>query len=113
VASDEERLARELAEQLKLLRVEDVLVQTLVTVSTIGYRSLGLTEETKDARDLGQTQLAIAVMQALTPVLGTIMPAEGVRDFESSVANLQLAYANAAAQPGAPPEEKPEGESEG
>lgn len=113
MASDEERLARELAEQLKLLRVEDVLVQTLVTVSSIGYRSLGLTEETKDVRDLGQTQLAIAVMQALTPVLGTIMPAEGVRDFESSVANLQLAYANAAAQPAAPPDEKPEGESEG
>ena len=115
MASDEERLARELAEQLKLLRVEDVLVQTLVTVSSIGYRSLGLTEETKDARDLGQTQLAIAVMQALTPVLGTIMPAEGVRDFESSVANLQLAYANAAAQPAAPPEEKPasRGESGG
>ena len=106
MASDEERLARELAEQLKLLRVEDVLVQTLVTVSSIGYRYLGLTEETKNARDLGQTQLAIAVMQALTPVLGTIMPAEGVRDFESSVANLQLAYANAAAQPAAPPEEK-------
>ena len=46
-------------------------------------------------------------MQALTPVLGTIVPAEGVRDFESSVANLQLAYANAAAQPPSPPEEKP------
>ena len=114
MASDEERLARELAEQLKLLRVEDVLVQTLVTVSSIGYRCLGLTEETKDARDLAQTQLAIAVMQALTPVLGTIVPAEGVRDFESSVANLQLAYANAAAQPPSPPEREAGGaESEG
>jgi hypothetical protein len=113
VASDEERLARELAEQLKRLRVEDVLVQTLVTVSSIGYRCLGLTEETKDARDLAQTQLAIAVMQALTPVLGTIVPPEGVRDFESSVANLQLAYANAAAQPPPTAEEKPEDESEG
>ena len=105
-SGDEERLARELAEQLKQIRVEDVIVQTLVTVSSIGYRCLGLTEETRDARDLQQTQRAIAVMQALTPVLATILPAEAVRDFESSVANLQLAYASAAAQsaPTAPKE---------
>jgi hypothetical protein len=119
VASDEERLARELAEQLQRLRVEDVLVQTLVTVSSIGYRCLGLTAETRDARDLEQTQRAIAVMQALTPVLATIVPAEAVRDFESTVANLQLAYATAAAEPppgapAAPPEPaKTEGEAEG
>lgn len=119
VASDEERLARELAEQLQRLRVEDVLVQTLVTVSSIGYRCLGLTAETRDARDLEQTQRAIAVMQALTPVLATIVPAEAVRDFESTVANLQLAYATAAAEPppgaaAAPPEPaRTEGEAEG
>ena len=112
--SEEEReLAERLAEELRRLKVEDVLVNTLMTVSSIGYRCLGLTEESKDARDLAQTQLAIAVMQALTPVLGTIVPPEGVRDFESSVASLQLAYANAAAQPPSPPEEKPEDESEG
>jgi hypothetical protein len=107
VASDEERLARELAAQLEQLRVEDVLVQTLVTVSSIGYGCLGLTEETKDARDLQQTQRAIAVMQALTPVLGTIVPPEAVRDFESSVANLQLAYATAAGRQAAESKEEP------
>jgi hypothetical protein len=116
VASDEERLARELAEQLKLLRVEDVVVQTLVTVSSIGYRCLGLTEETRDARDLAQAQRAIAVMQALTPVLGTLVPPEAVRDFESAVANLQLAYASAAVsqppKPGEKPHEAPRAEPE-
>jgi hypothetical protein len=108
VASDEERLVRELAEQLKQLRVEDVVVQTLVTVSSIGYRCLGLTEDTRDARDLQQTQRAIAVMQALTSVLGTIVPQEAVRDFESALANLQLAYASAAAPQAPTPEEKPD-----
>lgn len=100
MARDEERLARELAEQLERLRVEDVVVQTLVTVSSIGYRYLGLTEETRESRDLKQTERAIAVMQALTPVLATFVPAEAVRDFESSVANLQLAYAKAVARHG-------------
>lgn len=115
MASDEERLARELAEQLKQLRVEDVVVQTLVTVSSIGYRCLGLTEETRESRNLEQTERAIAVMQALTPVLATFVPAEAVRDFESSVASLQLAYAKAAAQgasPGAEPPPKPAAEQE-
>jgi hypothetical protein len=110
--SDEERLAWELAEQLKQLRVEDVVVQTLVTVSSIGYRSLGLTEDTKDVRDLQQTQRAIAVMQALTPVLGTIAPQEAVRDFESAVANLQLAYASAAVPQAPKPDETPRSEPE-
>jgi hypothetical protein len=112
---EEERLARELEEQLKRIRVEDVLVQTLVTVSSIGYRCLALTDDTKDARDLQQTARAIAVMQALTPVLATILPAEAVRDFESSVANLQLAYASAAATVAPKREEQreePESEAE-
>jgi hypothetical protein len=97
---DEEELASELAEELRKLRVEDVLVQALITVSSIGYRRLGLSEDTKADRDLEQAQLAIETMQALTPVLERVVPAELVRDFQSSVANLQLAYARAAADAG-------------
>ncbi len=96
----EEQLASELAEELRKLRVEDVLVQALITVSSIGYRRLGLTEDTKADRDLEQARLAIETMQALTPVLERVVPAELVRDFQSSVANLQLAYARAAADAG-------------
>ncbi len=88
--------AEALAEALRTLRVEDVLVQTLVTVSTIGYRSLGVTEETNEAPDLEQTRLAIETMRALTPVLAQVVPPELIRDFEASVASLQLAYAKAA-----------------
>jgi len=97
VSEDERELAERLAEELRRLKVEDVLVQTLMTVSSIGYRRLGLTEDTNADRDLDQVRLAIETMQALTPVLGQVVPAELVRDFEQSVANLQLAYAQAAA----------------
>lgn len=108
--SDEERVARDLAEELRKLRVEDVLIQTLVHVSSIGYRRLGLTPETRDDRDLEQTRLAIETMRALTPVLEQVVPAELIRDFNQSVANLQLAYAKAASEAGeqAVPEEKAE-----
>ena len=97
MSESEEQVARELAEELRKLKVEDVLVSVLVQISAIGYRRLGLTEETKDDRDLDQAKLAIDTMKALTPVLGQVVPDELIRDFDSSIANLQLAYAKAAA----------------
>jgi len=96
VSEGEEQVARELAEELRKLKVEDVVVSVLIQVSAIGYRRLGLTDETKDDRDLPQAKLAIDTMKALMPVLGEVMPSELMRDFEQSVANLQLAYAKAA-----------------
>jgi hypothetical protein len=98
-----ERLAQDLAEELRRIKVEDVLIQTLVTVSSVGYRRLGLTEDTRPDRDLDQVKLAIETMRALTPVLERFVPAELIRDFNQSVANLQLAYAKATAE--SPPPE--------
>jgi len=92
---DQEQLARELEEQLKALRVEDVLVQSLVTVSSIGFRRLGLSTDTKDDRDLEQSQLAIETMEALTPVLERFLPEQLAADFKGSAAQLKLAYVRA------------------
>jgi hypothetical protein len=94
---NEEQIARELADELRRLRIEDALIQTLITISSIGYRRLGLTEDTRDDRDLQQAKLAIDAMAALTPVLESVVPEELIRDFNQSVANMQLAYAQAAA----------------
>ena len=98
MSEEEARLAEQLAEELGKLRVEDVLVGALIQVSSIGYRRLGLTDETKEERDLEQVRLAIETMRALTPVLENIVPDELIRDFNQSVANLQLAYAKAAGE---------------
>lgn len=98
MSEEEARLAEQLAEELGKLRVEDVLVGALIQVSSIGYRRLGLTDETKEERDLEQVRLAIETMRALTPVLENIVPDELIRDFDQSVANLQLAYAKAAGE---------------
>jgi hypothetical protein len=92
---EQEAIARELADELRKLRVEDVLVNALVHVSSIGYRRLGLTDDSRDERDLEQTSLAIETMQALVPVLKDFLPEELVTSFEEQIANLQLAYAKA------------------
>ncbi len=102
MSEEEAELARELAEELKKLRVEDVIISVLVQISAIGYQRLGLAEGTTAERDLVQSRLAIDTMNALVPVLEQVVPPELARDFQSSVANLQLAYAKAAAEPSPP-----------
>ena len=99
LGAEQERLAQELAEELRRMRVEDVLVNALVHVSSIGYRRLGLTEDSRDERDLDQSRLAIETMQALVPVLEGFLPEDVVGGFQEQVANLQLAYAKAAKEP--------------
>ena len=99
-AGEQERIAQELVEELRNMRVEDVLVNALVHVSSIGYRRLGLTEESGEERDLAQSALAIETMTALVPVIEEFLPEELVDGFEEQIANLQLAYAKAVREAG-------------
>ena len=87
----DEELVRQLEEELKQLKVADLLVQTLYTVSSLGYRKLS-----EEDRDLEQAQLAIEALRALLPVLEGSVADELVRDFKQVTSNLQLAYADAA-----------------
>ena len=89
-ASDDE-LLKQLEEEMKTIKVSDVLVQTLYTVSSLGYRRLS-----EEDRDLDQARLAIEALRALLPVLEGAAGEELVRDFKQVTANLQLAYADAA-----------------
>ena len=95
---EQERLAEEIAEQLAKLRVEDAIVSTLMTVSTIGFRHLAASPEQSPERDLEQARLAIEAMRALTPLLEARIPVELLRDLNQAIANLQLAYAQAVAK---------------
>jgi hypothetical protein len=87
----DDELLRQLEEELKTLKVSDVLVQTLYTVSSLGYRRLS-----EPDRDLDQARLAIEALRALLPLLEGSASEELVRDFKQVTANLQLAYADAA-----------------
>ena len=103
-ASEAEFAAR-LEEELKRVKISDVLVQTLYTLSSLGYHKLS-----GEHRDLPQARLAIESLRALLPVLKGEAPAEVVRDFEQVVANMQLAYASAAKEAPKEPEQSEEPE---
>jgi predicted nucleic acid-binding protein len=87
--SDEE-LLKQVEEELRKLKVSDLLVQMLYTVSSLGYRKLSAED-----RDLEQARLAIESLRAVLPVLEGSISEDVMRDFRQVTANLQLAYADA------------------
>jgi hypothetical protein len=89
-SSEERELIDELQAELAKLKVSDLLLQTLYSVSSLGYHRLS-----GDTRDLEQAHLAIEALRALVPVLEGSVPAEALRDFNQVLSNLQLAYAAA------------------
>ena len=86
----------QLLEEMRRLKVSDLLLSTLMTVAQLGFAKLD-----PATRDLEQARLAIEAMRALLPVLEGAVPEETTRDFRSVVSNLQLAYVGAAEQPSA------------
>jgi hypothetical protein len=94
VADDEQKLIEELQAELAKLKVADLLLQTLYSVSSLGYHRLS-----GETKDLEQARLAIEALRVLVPVLEGSVPDDALRDFGQVLANLQLAYAAAAEDP--------------
>ena len=88
--SEERELIEELQAELAKLKVADLLLQTLYSVSSLGYHRVS-----GESKDLDQARLAVDALRALVPVLEGAVPAETLRDFNQVLANLQLAYADA------------------
>jgi hypothetical protein len=85
-----------LEEQMRNLRVEDVLVQTTVTLVNLGARRLGLAAAPGDdqgaERDLPQAKTAIEAVRALLP----LCPAEVGEQISPALSQLQMAFAREA-----------------
>ena len=87
---EERELIEELQTELAKLKVSDLLVQTLYSISSLGYHRLS-----GESKDLDQARLAIEALRALVPVLEGAIAVEALRDFNQVLTNLQLAYADA------------------
>jgi hypothetical protein len=100
--SDEE-LRAALEEQMRRITVDDVLVQTAVTLINLGGRRLGLPgpEGPPEGRDLAQAQKAIDAARALAPLL----PAETQSPIRDALSQLQIAFARESQAVGEPPPE--------
>lgn len=80
-----------IAEEFRKLKVADLLVSTCSLLGSLAWGKLAA-----EGRDLEQARTAIEALKALAPLLD-----EGPRrDVQQLVANLQLAYADAASAAG-------------
>ena len=105
---------RAIEAEMEKLTVDDVLLQTLVTMVNLGARKLGLAAPPGDEepkRDLEQTKQAIDAARALVAQLEP-RHGEELGQIKAALSQLQMAFVRlSGATPPAvePEEEKPEG----
>ena len=87
----EEELRAAYEAELKQIRVEQILLEQIVTLVNLGMRRTGLAPGTEDERDPAQVRIAIEAVRGLVPLLEQSAPeqAGAIRD---ALSQLQLAY---------------------
>jgi hypothetical protein len=88
----EEELRAAYEAELKRLHVEDVLIQTIVSLLNLGGRKSGLAPGTEDERDAEQLRQAIEGVRALLPLVEATLGPDA-RQIRDALSQLQLAYA--------------------
>jgi hypothetical protein len=95
---DELRAAYE--QQLKQIRVEDVLVQTVLSLINLGSLRAGLVPGNEDEADPQQLREAIDAVRALLPQVEPLLGPDA-RQIRDAVSRLQMEYARMASAGGA------------
>lgn len=94
---DELRAAYE--QQLKSLRVEDLVVETVISLLNLGGRKAGLAPGTEDERDLEQVRVAVEGVRALLPLCEDQL-GKDAGPIRQALSQLQMAYAQGVAPGG-------------
>jgi hypothetical protein len=87
-----------LAEELRKLRIQDLVLSTVTTLGQLTYAKL-------EANDLGESRLAIDAIAALLPTLEGHVDHEVLRDYRQVLANVRLAYTDAVSRQEPRPED--------
>ncbi|HWE07937.1 MAG TPA: hypothetical protein VG325_01205 [Solirubrobacteraceae bacterium] len=94
----EEELRAAYEAELKKIRIEQILLEQVVSLVNLGMRKTGLSPGTEDERDVGQVRLAIEAVRALLPLIDQVAPpqATAIRD---ALSQLQLAFVRLGGNP--------------
>jgi hypothetical protein len=96
----EEELRAAYEAEIKKIRVEQIVLEQVVSLINLGMRRTGLAPGTEDERDVGQVRVAIEAVRALLPLIEQSAPpqAAAVRD---ALSQLQLAFVKLGGAPDA------------
>lgn len=119
----EEEVRAALEEQLRQLTVDDMLIESAVSLINLGGRKAGIAPGTEGERDLDQVRRAVEAVRALLPLLEEGKHAEQLGPLRDALARLQMVYAQGATgggeeggggtPPPEPPRRKPEPPGQG
>ena len=96
----EEELRAAYEQQLKQIRVEDVLVQTVLSLINLGSLRAGLVPGNESEADPQQLRQAIEAVRALLPQVEPVLGPDA-RQIRDAISRLQMEYARLAGAGGA------------
>ena len=105
-AQSEDELRAQLEEEIRKVRIEDVVLQSAVSILNLAARRIAK----EDERDLQQAKVGIDAARALTE----LVPEQAQPQLRQAVSELQLMYAkhageeDAGGEEGSPPESPPQ-----
>ena len=89
----EAELRAALEEQLRHITAFDVVAQTAISLINLAGRRLGLSEDTKDERDLPQVRDAVDAVRALLPILERDTDGPSLAPLRDALSSIQMEYA--------------------
>lgn len=93
----EEELRAAYEAELKALRVEEVVAQTVVSLLNLGARKAGLLPGSEDEADADQVALAVESVRRLLPLIEPAL-GENAGQIKDALSQLQVAYARLAGE---------------
>lgn len=104
---EQEEMLRQMEEEMRTVRVQDLITQSVVSILNLSARRIGK----EDERDLEQARIGIEAVRALVDLLEP-EPAAEVRNAISQIQMMYAQAANDAEEGSVPPEGGPPAASE-
>lgn len=90
---EEAELINKLQEEIDKLTTKDIVIQMMMSLSSLAYKKMGLPEGTNDKyRDKAQAKLAVDCFEALYKTISEEISAQESENLKASLSNLQLNF---------------------
>jgi len=90
---EEAELINKLQEEIDKLTTKDIVIQMMMSLSSLAYKKMGLPEGTNDKyKDKAQAKLAVDCFEALYKSVAEEVSAQENENLKSSLSNLQLNF---------------------
>jgi hypothetical protein len=90
---EQEELINKLQEEIDRLTTSDVVVQMMMSLSSLAYKKMGIPEGVNDKfKDKTQAKLAVDCFEALYKIVADEVSAQENENLKGSLSNLQLNF---------------------